>query len=136
MLSRCIFILFGFITVDYFSPMHTVLILIIGEVSFLFISDYNWKLYVKIFFFIFLIFFVLIFTEIIEINLFGLQLNTKKNIIKRSEEDPSQNDNFSYSSESMSDKNPNSRLPSIVDIQLPLININENENQNTSQTSV
>lgn len=56
MLSRCIFILFGFITVDYFSPMHTVLILIIGEVSFLFISDYNWKLYVKIFFFIFLIF--------------------------------------------------------------------------------
>ncbi len=114
--------------------MHTVLILIIGEVSFLFISDYNWKLYVKIFFFIFLIFFVLIFTEIIEINLFGLQLNTKKNITKRSEEDPSQNDNFSYSSESMSDKNPNSRLPSIVDIQLPLININEN--QNTSQTSV
>lgn len=90
----------------------------------------------KNFLFHFLDFFVLIFTEIIEINLFGLQLNTKKNIIKRSEEDPSQNDNFSYSSESMSDKNPNSRLPSIVDIQLPLININENENQNTSQTSV
>ena len=78
MLLRCIFILFGFVTVDYFTPAHIVLILIIGEVSFIFVEDYNWKLYLKIAFFVILLFFILLFTEIIELNIFGLQNNTKK----------------------------------------------------------
>ena len=39
----------------------------------------------KIIFFIFLIFFILVFVEILELNIFGLQNNTKKNITKRSE---------------------------------------------------
>ena len=85
MFGRCIFILAGFITLDYFTPLHIVLILIIGEISFLFHDDNNWKLYLKIFFFICLMFFVLIFVEIIELNIFGLQKNTKKNITQRSD---------------------------------------------------
>ena len=84
MLSRCVFILFGFITVDFFTPSYVVLILIMGEISFLFVEDYNWKLYLKIVFFVFLTFFVLVFIEIIELNFFGLQKNTKKNINNRS----------------------------------------------------
>ena len=92
MLLRCIFILFGFVTVDFFTPAHIVLILIVGEVSFIFFANYNWKLYLKIIFFVFLLFFVLIFTEIIELNVFGLQKNTKKNIRKRSGEDIIEND--------------------------------------------
>ena len=44
-------------------------------------------IYVKIPIFIILIFFILIFVEIIELNIFGLQKNTKKNIVKRSESD-------------------------------------------------
>ena len=84
MFGRCIFILAGFVTLDYFTPLHIVLILIIGEISFLFNDEYNWKLYLKIFFFICLMFFVLIFVEIIELNIFGLQKNTKRNITQRS----------------------------------------------------
>ena len=44
MFIRCIFILFGFVTIDYFTPAHIVLILIIGESSFLFFEELNWKL--------------------------------------------------------------------------------------------
>ena len=84
MLVRGFIMLSTFITLDYFTPMHIVLVLILGEVSFIFIEEYNWKLYLKIIFFIFLIFFVLIFVEIIELNLFGLQKNTRKNISERS----------------------------------------------------
>ena len=83
MLSRGIFILFGFITIDYFTPLHIVLIIIIGEISFLYIDVIDLKLYVKIPIFVLLIFFILIFVEILELNIFGLQKNTKKNIIQR-----------------------------------------------------
>ena len=99
MLSRCIFILFGYIIVEYFTPAHVILLLIIGEVSFLFIDDYDWKLYVKIVFFVFLVFFILIFVEIIELNIFGLQKNTKKNISNRSKkEEPEYDYNLSRDS--------------------------------------
>ena len=99
MLSRCIFILFEYIIVDYFTPAHVILLLIIGEVSFLFIDDYDWKLYVKIVFFVFLVFFILIFVEIIELNIFGLQKNTKKNISNRSKkEEPEYDYNLSRDS--------------------------------------
>ena len=84
MFGRMIFILFGLITIENFTYLHVVLVLIIGESSFLFTEDYDWKIYIKIFFFIILIFFILIFVEILELNLCGLQNNTKKNIIERS----------------------------------------------------
>ena len=85
MICRCSFILFIFLTIQSFTALHMILVIIIGEVSFIFDDDYNWKLYLKIFFFIFLLFFILIFLEILELNLFGLHKNTKKNIIKRAE---------------------------------------------------
>ena len=92
---RCIFILFGYITTDYFQATHIILIVIIGEISFLFVDDYDWKLYVKIFFFFILIFFILVYVEILELNIFGIQKNTKKNIISRSEnEDSIDDDNY------------------------------------------
>ena len=92
---RCIFILFGFIAINYFEATHIVLIVIIGEISFLFEDDYDWKLYVKIFFFIILIFFILVYVEILELNIFGIQKNTKKNITNRSEnEDSTDDDNY------------------------------------------
>ena len=84
MFVRGVIILTTFITLDYFTPMHIVLVLILGEISFIFNEEYNWKLYLKIVFFICLIFFVLIFVEILELNIFGLQKNTRKNISERS----------------------------------------------------
>ena len=92
MLLRCCFILFGFITADYFTPAHIILISMIGEFSFIFVENYDWKLYLKIVFFVFLVFFLLVFIEIIELNIFGLQKNTKKNISKRSESERSKYD--------------------------------------------
>ena len=85
MFVRCVYILFGFITVEHFTPAHIVLIIIIGESFFIFVDHYNWKIYIKIVCYIFLFFFLLIFTEIIELNIFGLQNNTSKNIRKRSD---------------------------------------------------
>ena len=43
--GRLIFLLFGFITVDYFTPSHIILLLIIGEIAFVFNDEHNWKLY-------------------------------------------------------------------------------------------
>ena len=113
MLSRCIFILFGFITVNYFTPLHVVLILIMGEISFLFIDEVNWIIYIKIPIFIILIFFILIFVEIIELNIFGLQKNTKKNIIQRSESDII-NDRSRYST----DDDINNRIMGAAEMQV------------------
>ena len=122
MFGRCIFILFGYVLVDYFTPLHIVLILIIGEISFLFNDEYNWKLYLKIVFFVFLIFFILIFLEIIELNLCGLQQNTKKNISDRSEKE--ETEVGSLNSDNIEESK--SRNPSDMDMQkLPLINENE-----------
>ena len=84
MFGRLIVILFSFITLDYFTPLHSVLVLIIGEISFLFNDEYDWKIFLKIFFFIFLIFFILVFLEIIELNILGLQKNTQNSISQRS----------------------------------------------------
>ena len=117
---RCVFILFGFIITDYFTPAHIVLILIISEISFLFIDDNNWKLYIKIFFFIILIFFILVFVEIIELNIFGLQKNTKRNIIKRAENDGSDyninyKDNFYREVKNINDIEMDSQRSSITE---------------------
>ena len=84
LICRCLFLLFSFLTIQSFTALHMVLVIIIGEIKFLFDDEYNWKLYLKIFFFIILVFFILIFVEILELNLFGLHKNTKKNIIERS----------------------------------------------------
>ena len=66
------------ITIKYFTPSHIIFILIIGELE-LFI-DRDWKSILSI-----CIAFVmmLIFTEILELNFFGLSENTRKNIMNR-----------------------------------------------------
>lgn len=78
MICRCIFNLFSLITIKYFTPSHIIFILIIGELE-LFI-DRDWKSILSI-----CIAFVmmLIFTEILELNFFGLSENTRKNIMNR-----------------------------------------------------
>ena len=125
---RCIFILFGFVITDYYSPNHIVLILIIGEISFLFLDDYNWKLYVKIIFFIFLIFFILVFVEILELNIFGLQNNTKKNITKRSEiEDFEDNQRDSDANIDIKDGSKSDNLIEMNSQRTSLNNENDNE---------
>ena len=122
MFGRGIFILFGYVLVNDFTPLHIVLILIIGEISFAFNNEYNWKLYLKIVFFLFLIFFILIFLEIIELNLCGLQQNTKKNIIDRSEKE--ETEIGSVNSDNIEDSK--SRNQSDMDLQqLPLLNEND-----------
>ena len=83
-LSRLCFTLFGLLTVKYFTPSHDVLLLIIGEISFTFQYANNWKLYITIIFFCLIFFMLLVYTEIIEINLCNLQKYTKRNISIRS----------------------------------------------------
>ena len=83
MIARWFFNLFGFITVKKYTPSHIVLILIIEEIAFAFSSKNNWKLYSTIIIFIILFFMLLVFTEIIELNFWGLKNDTKKNILER-----------------------------------------------------
>ena len=83
MISRWFFNIFGLITVKAYTPSHIVLILIIGEIAFIFFKDYNWVIYPTIVIFIFILFMLLVFTEIIELHFCGLQYDTKKNIAQR-----------------------------------------------------
>ena len=84
MLSRLSFNIFGLITVKYFTPSHVVILLIVGEISFSFKYKNDYKLYLTIIIFCFLLFMLLVFTEIIELNFCELQKYTKKNITERS----------------------------------------------------
>ena len=93
MLSRLFFKLFSLITIKIYTSFHIVILLIIGELMFFFDifekeqskSENNDEIpYIKIvlnIILIFLIFFIfLVFTEFIELNFWGLQKYTKKNI--------------------------------------------------------
>ena len=66
----------------------------------------------KIAFFIILLFLILLFTEIIELNIFGLQKNTKKNIC-----------------------NSSASETNICDLNLRVMNENENENDNDNDNN-
>ena len=90
MISRGIFNLFSIITVYEFTPSHVIFLLILGEVQFAFKGGEIFHIVATITIYCFLFFMTLIFTEIIEINLFGLEKNTKKNIKARI----SQNENI------------------------------------------
>ena len=90
MISRGIFNLFSIITVYEFTPSHVIFLLILGEVQFAFKGGEIFHIVIIITIYCFLFFMTLIFTEIIEINLFGLEKNTKKNIKARI----SQNENI------------------------------------------
>ena len=75
--------LFALLTVKYFTPSHIVIFIIIGEIIFAFNNVQEWKFIVTIIIFFILLFLILVYTEIIELNFCKLQNNTKKNIINR-----------------------------------------------------
>ena len=87
MLSRFGFNIFCLLTTKYFTPSHIIIILIIGEVYFA-LKDlvFSWKKFVLSGLYIILIFVLLVFLEIIEINCYGFQKNTEKNISIRAKE--------------------------------------------------
>ena len=86
MIGRTGFIMFGLLTVQYFTPVHIILVLIIGEIFHYFMNEKtDYTLYIKYPILILIIFFALILLEIIELNFCGFQINTKKNIIERAE---------------------------------------------------
>ena len=87
MFIQFIFNLFIFITLKYFTVCHILIIIVIAELE-PFCRDLvnnNFNSIIIIIEFICILFILLIFNEIIEINCCGLQKNTKKNIIKRAE---------------------------------------------------
>ena len=84
MLGRFGFNIFCLLTIKYFTPSHSIIILIIGEVFFAFYDlEPLWRVFIEFFIYTPLIFVMLVFLEIIEINLWGLQKNTEKNISLR-----------------------------------------------------
>ena len=86
MIGRTGFIMFGLLTVQYYTPAHIILVLIIGEIFHYFMYEKtDYTLYIKYPILILIIFFALILLEIIELNFCGFQINTKKNIIERAE---------------------------------------------------
>ena len=91
MICRWLFNIFGLLIVKEYTPSHIVLMLISGEIAFTFFISIIWKLIITIIIFIILLFMLLVFTEIIELNFWGLQYDTKKNITERAKE----NDDFS-----------------------------------------
>ena len=85
MICRLSFNLFSIITVKNYTPSHIALILLIGEITFIFNSEIDWKFFTKIIILIILAFSLLVFTEIIELNFCGLQKYTRKNIAERAD---------------------------------------------------
>ena len=85
MICRLSFNLFSIITVKNYTPSHIALILLIGEITFIFNSEIDWKFFAKIIILIILAFSLLVFTEIIELNFCGLQKYTRKNIAERAD---------------------------------------------------
>ena len=72
-------------TNKYNSPCHVFIIFAFGQIAYY--LDFRGILILVFVLFIIILFLSLIFTEIIEINLFGLSYNTKRNIMKRAEVD-------------------------------------------------
>ena len=68
------------------SPCHIFIIFVFGQLAYYFFN-LNEYLVIVIICLILMLFFTLVFNEIIEINLLGLSLNTKRNIINRAQSD-------------------------------------------------
>ena len=79
-LGRLISNLFGHIVVKHYTSSHIILVLILGEIGLAFKEKHEWKEIVQFSLFVFALFILLIFTEIIEINACDLEKNTRKNI--------------------------------------------------------
>ena len=68
------------------SPCHIFIIFVFGQLAYYFFN-LNEYLVIVIICLILMLFFTLVFNEIIEINLWGFSLNTKRNIINRAQSD-------------------------------------------------
>lgn len=88
MICRLLYNLFSLIIVNKYTPSHVVYILIIGEIIFEFNGaelKEKWKKILKPIIIVFLLFMILVFTEIIELNFCGLQKYTRKSISERAD---------------------------------------------------
>ena len=80
--------LFPLITIQNYTAYHYLIILIFDfEVTFLIDFKIKWKFFLNIILFALILFMLLVFNEIIEINCFGFQKNTRKSISERAELD-------------------------------------------------
>ena len=128
MLSRLSFNIFTLLTIKYFTPSHAVILLIIGEVSFAFEHDNNFEFSLTIIIYCIILFMVLIFTEIIELNFWNLRNNTKKNISERTlteSEIPLINEEENYKEDSLSEGDD-----SLIDIEGYEIEMHSKMNNN------
>ena len=83
-----IYYLFPLITIQNFTACHYLIILIFDfEVTFYFDFDNMWKSILNMVLFVIILFMLLVFNEIIEINCLGFLKNTKKSISERAELD-------------------------------------------------
>lgn len=82
-IGRLISNLFGHIVVKHYTSSHIILVLILGEMALAFKESQEWDNITQFILFCFALFMLLIFTEIIEINVCDLEKNTKKNIQER-----------------------------------------------------
>lgn len=98
--------LLNFITIKNTSTTHFMIMIILGELAYYFIDIFDnnlesYKIIIIIFGFCIIIFMTLIFNEIIELNFWGLEKYTKRNIYIRSKSDQidKEDDNESQCSE-------------------------------------
>ena len=83
-----IYYLFSLITIQKYTACHCLIILIFDvEITFLLDFKIKWRFILNITFFAIILFMLLVFNEIIEINCFGFQINTRNNISKRAQLD-------------------------------------------------
>ena len=80
---KVIFNLCCLLTINYFTPAHVIIILFFGEMESFIRAMWKGNVFLTFIVFILLLFFILVFTEIIELNFLGISENTKKNIRER-----------------------------------------------------
>ena len=83
MVTQFVLYLCTLITNKNYSPCHIFIIFVFGQLAYYF--DFSKYSIIVIICLIFIFFFSLVFNEIIEINIWGLSDNTKKNIMIRAE---------------------------------------------------
>ena len=77
-LGRLISNLFGHIIVKHYTSSHIILIIVLGETALVFKESVNWISSTQFILFCFVLLMLLIFTEIIEINVCDLEKNTRE----------------------------------------------------------
>ena len=99
MVTQFFFFFCLFFTIRDCSPCHAFIIYVFGHFSYY--LDISIKSIIVFISLIIILFFSLIFNEIIEINFWGLSYNTKRNITIRAESD----ENLNYFENESSDEN-------------------------------